>query len=198
MNRLICIVGMCGSGKSVVADELVKKNCFFVRFGQITLDIVKERGLDPTEENERPIREEIREKHGMGAYAKLNLAKFDQLLKKGHVVADGLYSWTAYKILRDYYEEKLIVLAIITPPQIRYKRLTARTEIDEKMRNRPLTKEQAKSRDYSEIENLEKGGPIAMADYYIINSDTTAELKEKTMTFWRWLTLKDQVGTNIF
>ena len=76
MNKIICLVGMCGSGKSLVADEFVKKNYQFARFGQITLDIVKERNLPPTEENEKYIRESIRKEHGMGAYATLNLPKF--------------------------------------------------------------------------------------------------------------------------
>ena len=42
-----------------------------------------------------------------------------------------------------------------------------------------MTSEQAKSRDYAEIENIEKGGPIAMADYTLINIDTTKSLIEK-------------------
>ena len=107
MNKIICLVGMSGSGKSVVADELVRNGFEFARFGQITLDIVKERGLEPSEENERPIREEMRKEHGMGAYATLNIPKFDKLLEKANLVADGLYSWTEYKILKDYYKVML-------------------------------------------------------------------------------------------
>jgi len=41
MNKLICIAGMPGVGKSVLSDYFVKKGHKFVRFGQITLDIVK-------------------------------------------------------------------------------------------------------------------------------------------------------------
>jgi len=53
MNNFIAIVGMCGSGKSVVADELVKKGYKFFRFGQITLDIIKQQNLEPNEENQK-------------------------------------------------------------------------------------------------------------------------------------------------
>ena len=174
---------MTGSGKSEVADELVRQGYNFVRFGQITLDIVKERGLKPTEENEKPIREEVRKKHGMGAFATLNIPKFDKLLEKGNVVADGLYSWSEYKILKEYYKEKLIVIAVLAPPELRYERLSNRIEIDDKMRSRPATKEQAQARDIAEIENIEKGGPIAMADYYIINTGSKEELMQKTKEF---------------
>jgi len=41
-RKLICLVGMCGAGKSEVADYLLSKRKFgFLRFGQITLDVVK-------------------------------------------------------------------------------------------------------------------------------------------------------------
>ena len=176
MNKIICIVGMTGSGKSEVADELVRKGYLFVRFGQITLDIVKERGLQPTEENERSIRENVRKEHGMGAFATLNLPKFDKLLEEGNVVADGLYSWSEYKILKEHYGNRMTVIAVLAPPETRYTRLAARTDVDEKMRSRPATRAQAQARDYAEIENIEKGGPIAMADYYILNQGTIEEL----------------------
>jgi dephospho-CoA kinase len=176
MNKIICLVGMSGSGKSVVADELVKNGFEFARFGQITLDIVKERELEPSEENEKQIRESIRKEHGMGAYATLNIPKFDKLLEKANLVADGLYSWTEYKILKEYYKDRLTVVAVLAPPEMRYARLAARTEVDEKMRNRPATREQAIARDFAEIENIEKGGPIAMADYNILNLSTKKDL----------------------
>jgi dephospho-CoA kinase len=174
MNKFIALVGMTGSGKSIIADYLIAKNFRFVRFGQITLDIVREKGLLPTEENEKRIREKVRLEHGMGAYAILNIPKFDKLLQEGNVVGDGLYSWSEYKILKEKYKEKLIVIAVYAPPSIRYARLEAR-ELkagDTDMRNRPASRAQAQSRDFSEIENIEKGGPIAMADYTIVNTKT--------------------------
>ena len=49
----------------------------------------------------------MRKEHGMGAYAILNIPKFDELLKKGNVVGDGLYSWSEYKILKEKYQQDL-------------------------------------------------------------------------------------------
>ncbi len=171
-NKLVCVCGLTGAGKSVVSDWLVGKGFEFFRFGQITLDIVMERGLAPTEENERPIREEVRKKYGMGAYAILSLPKIEKLLEKGHVVGDGLYSWSEYKVLKEKYGSRLVIIAVYAPPEMRYGRLAARklNAEDTKMRNRPATAEQAKARDYAEIENIEKAGPIAMADYTLINT----------------------------
>jgi len=43
-----------------------------------------------------------------------------------------------------------------------------------------LTLEEAAGRDKSEIENSNKGGPIAMADFTIINEASLEELKRET------------------
>ncbi|MFA5128810.1 MAG: AAA family ATPase [Patescibacteria group bacterium] len=180
MNKFVAIVGMPGAGKSEVADELIKHGYQYIRFGQITLDEVKKRGLAPTEENERPIREELRKQYGPGAFATLNIPKFDEALKIGNVVGDGLYSWSEYKILKDKYKENLIVIAVYAPPKLRCERLANRAGRhgdDPKLKYRSSTPESAKARDYAEIENIEKGGPIAMADYTIINIGTLDELR---------------------
>lgn len=172
---------MTGAGKSAVADYLVEKNWGFARFGQIVLDIVKERGLVPIEENERPIREQLRKEYGMAAMAILNIPKFDKILETQNLVADGLYSWSEYKKLKEYYGDRLLVVAVYAPPALRYERLTNRVlkTDDANLRNRPATAEQARARDYAEIENIEKGGPIAMADYTVVNTRTTEELYQQ-------------------
>jgi dephospho-CoA kinase len=46
-----------------------------------------------------------------------------------------------------------------------------------KRKERPLPEEECIARDKAEIENLEKGGPIAMADYTIINEGTKKEFE---------------------
>lgn len=182
-HKLICIVGMTGSGKSVVSDYLVEKGFQFLRFGQITLDYIKENELELCEKVEKEVREGFRKKHGMAAFATLNIPKFDELLKKGHVVGDGLYSWSEYKVLKEEYGESFYVIAVYAPPILRYSRLENRTEIDEKMRNRPFTREEAKSRDHAEIENIEKGGPIAMADFTVINTSTVENARKQVDEF---------------
>jgi dephospho-CoA kinase len=178
VNKLVCVVGMTGSGKSVVSDYLVSKGYSYLRFGQITMGIIKERCLEPNEVNERSVREGIRREHGMGAYALLNIPKFDELLKKGSVVGDGLYSWSEYKILREKYGEQLVVVAVFAPPKLRYSRLVNRTLLstDVNLKNRPATFDSARSRDFAEIENIEKGGPIAMSDFTLVNTGSVEEL----------------------
>jgi dephospho-CoA kinase len=183
-NRIICVAGMPGSGKSIVSDELVKRGFAYLRFGQITLDKIKERGMEVSEANERRIREQLREEYGMPAFAILNIPKIDKLLENSDVVVDGLYSWSEYKVLKEKYGENMFVLSVFAPPKTRYERLEGRAvEDDVKQRFRGITKEEARARDHAEIENLEKGGPIAMADFTIVNTGSIEELKEAVGQF---------------
>jgi len=109
---------------------------------------------------------------------KLNIPKFDAALEKGNVIGDGLYSWSEYKVLKARYGENMKIIAVWAPPELRYERISNRhsDKNDTTLRNRNFSKEEAKNRDYAEIENIEKGGPIAMADYLLKNTGTKEEL----------------------
>ncbi len=172
MNKIVCVTGMPGSGKSILSDYFVGKGYQFVRFGQITLDEVKRRKLKPNEKNESKIREAVRKKHGMAAYAILNYPRFRKLLKKSHVIADGLYSWAEYKYLKKKFREQMLVVAVYAPPKLRHTRISSRImhKDDTDLRNRSFTVKEAEQRDYAEIEKLDKGGSIAMADYTLVNT----------------------------
>lgn len=175
MNKIIAIVGMCGSGKTIVSDYLKNKGWKSLRFGQIVLDEVKRRNLPPSEQLEREIRENLRKEHGMGAFATLNLPKIEELAKSGDTALDGLYSWTEYKILKKKFPQ-LAVIAVYAAPKTRYDRISKRKSInDPELKNRSFTVEEAKARDAAEIEKIEKAGPIAMADFTIVNEGTSEE-----------------------
>ena len=180
-HKIVCVVGMPGAGKSLVSDELMKQGFLYIRFGQITLDKIRELGISLTEANEKKIREDLRKKHGMAAFAVLNIPKIDKLLEKSHAVIDGLYSWSEYKVLKEKYGKRMYVLAVYAPPGLRSKRLKERKikKGDKDRRFRPLQEKETRARDYAEIENLEKGGPIAMADFTIVNTGTIAQLKKQ-------------------
>lgn len=172
-STIVAIVGMCGSGKSVAGARLEELGFAKVYFGGLTIEEVKRRGLAVNEQNERAVREELRRTHGMGAFALLSLPKIEALLAAAKsVLIDGLYSFSEYKILKEKFGAELLVVALFTPRALRYERLACRDV-------RPLTLEEAVSRDYAEIENIEKGGPIALADYTLVNDGTREDLIQK-------------------
>ena len=172
MGKVVAIVGMCGSGKSV-ATEIFENELGYkkVYFGGVTMEKLKEANLEVTPENERMIREGLRRDLGMGAFAKILLPRIKEYSKEGNVVLDGLYSWDEYKILSEELDN-LVMIAVVADKNIRYSRLEIRDI-------RSLDNNQAKSRDIAEIENSAKGGPIVYADYYILNNGTLDEYKQR-------------------
>ncbi len=172
--KILAVVGMSGSGKTMVVNYLTSVGTPRVYFGEMIIRGVKERGWEVNEENERRFREEIREKEGKDWVVRQVIKEIHELIWAGQkrIVLDGLYSWTEYKMLKKEFPEAVTTMAILTPKKLRYKRVGKR-EV------RPLSLEEIRARDKAEIENLEKGGPIAMADYFVLNDGTKVETREK-------------------
>ena len=159
----LALVGMPGAGKTVCAEHLQARGYFSLRFGGVVVDEVRRRGLEVNPQNERIVREELREAHGMAAMAVISLPRLQQALQtRSHIVIDGLYSFSEYKLLSLELGAPLVLVAIAVPRHLRYQRLATRN-------HRPLTPSEARERDMLEIERLEKGGPIAMADHTLLN-----------------------------
>lgn len=170
---VLAVVGMCGSGKSEVGRHLRAKGWAYVHFGKVTMDEVAARGLPVNEASERLVREDLRRQGGMGVYADRILPAILEELQRGPVVIDGLYSWSEYRTLKARLKDTLVVLAVVVSSRKeRYRRLALRPM-------RPLTPEEAERRDIAEIEQLEKGGPIAMADLTVLNDGTLEDLRHR-------------------
>jgi len=169
---VIALVGMPGAGKSISCDHYRKQGFPVLRFGDATDEGVKALGLPLTEKNERMVREKLRKDYGMKAYA----VKIEPKVKKAFqnsdiVILDGLYSWEEYTYLTKKFKN-LFLICVFARPDIRYERIGKRPV-------RPLTKKEARSRDIAEIENLNKGGPIAITDFLIKNNKQTDKLFTK-------------------
>lgn len=169
--KILAFVGLAGSGKTTAVEYLTEKGYPKVYFGGIVLDEVRKRGLELTQENEQPIREELRVTEGKDFVVKRIVQQIHDLVAAGQhrIVADGLYTWTEYKVLKHEFPGELSVVAIVAPRSLRHRRLEDR-------KVRPLTAQEADTRDWAEIENLEKGGPIAIADHFISNDGDKQKL----------------------
>ncbi len=175
--RLIAIVGMPGAGKTIAADFFRGKGVPVLRFGDQTDIGLKELGLRLTEANERKYREDLRRELGMAAMAIKIEPRIQEALKQSNtVVLDGLYSWEEHIYLKDKFPS-IKLLCIYAQPKIRYSRLGVRPV-------RPLGRKEAESRDIAEIENLNKGGPIAIADYLIKNEGSKEQFLTELESFY--------------
>lgn len=174
MNKLIAVVGMAGSGKSVATDYLESIGWLKIYFGGVTYRLMKEANIEitPDGKSEKEFREQLRKEHGRECYAKFLLPEIEEGLKTNDVVLDGLYSWDEYKFLIDKFPKRLKLVCVIADKNIRYNRIAIR-------KDRPLGREDIIYRDISEIENLAKGGPISFADYYICNNGDIDEYKRR-------------------
>ncbi|MBR2587288.1 AAA family ATPase [Candidatus Saccharibacteria bacterium] len=174
--KILAIVGMSGSGKSVAVDHLTALGYPKVYFGGMIYKEMERRGIErtPDGESEKKFREEIRRTEGKDWVVRQVIEEVRRLIEAGQrrIVLDGVYSWTEYLALKREFPGEMIFLALVVPKKLRYKRVSERPE-------RPFNRQEIMERDRSEIENLEKGGPIAAADYYILNNGTIEEANEK-------------------
>jgi dephospho-CoA kinase len=161
---IIALVGLCGTGKSA-ATRYIERNYKFkpIYFGGYVLEEVKKRNLEINSTNEKQVREDLRQKFGLDVIAKRAVDTINSLTTaNSNVIIDGLYSFSEYLFLKEQWPKQLVLLAVHSPKSLRYQRLGRR-------RLRPLTPQEVDQRDFSEIKNIEKAGPIAVADYHIIN-----------------------------
>ena len=170
MGKIVAIVGMCGSGKSIASEYLENMGYKKVYFGGVTMEKLKEDGLEVTPDNEKMMREKLRNEMGMAAYAIVLLPRIKEYAINNDVVLDGLYSWDELMVLQKEFD--MTTIAIVADKDIRYKRLSERIV-------RPFNREDAIKRDLSEIENLAKAGPIAYADYYIFNNGSVNDFHKR-------------------
>jgi dephospho-CoA kinase len=172
--KIIAFVGLAGSGKSTAVDYITAKGYPKVYFGGVIYDAMREANIEITPESTEVFREDIRKKEGTDFVVKRIITQIHTLIESGQhrIIADGLYTWSEYKILKHEFPGELTVVAVVAPRALRHRRLADRPE-------RPFTAAEADQRDWAEIEKLEKGGPIAIADHFVMNGKDLDSLQQQ-------------------
>lgn len=169
--QIIAPTGLAGSGKSTAVEYFTAQGIPKIYFVGIMYAMMREAGIEITWESQQKFREEMRRKEGQDFILKQVIKNIYGLIDAGQkkIVLDGLYTWSEYKLLRHEFPGQVTVIAIVAPKHLRYRRMQKRPE-------RPMQPHEVDTRDWAEIENMAKGGPIAIADYFVINDGTIEEL----------------------
>jgi adenylate kinase len=177
-KAIVAIVGMPGAGKTETAKFFEKKGVPVISFGKIVNDYIDQNKLSHTEEVHKKVREDLRKKHGLAAFAILNAQKIEEALDCNiMIVIDGMRSWEEYTYLREKFPQvRVCILALYADKDIRYERIAKR-----KYRSKLYGEE----RDINELIGTNMGATIAFADYLVKNNYSLNDLYDKLEEVYR-------------
>jgi len=170
LRRLICLTGMPGAGKTVVADLAKELGLKVYSMGDVVRDeVLKEKGALSWEDVKKAMFE-IREREGPRAIARRVL----RVMMRDDwdvAVVEGVRSLEEVEEFKSVGE--VTVLAIHSSPMDRYERLRRRAREGD-----PKSFEEMRERDLKEL-SLGLGSVIALADHVIVNDGTLECFKER-------------------
>lgn len=176
---ILILVGMAGSGKTTAAHILEDEGWAVIRLSKVISDELTARNLEPTEANERVVREDLRHQFGMDVCIQRALPAIGLLQEAGaDFVIEGLASLSELETLLALGLRDIVVVALFTPKGERYRRLEQRP-------HRPRSNAETSARDWAEVRSMEKGGPIALADYLVLNDSDPSSLREQILEIVR-------------
>jgi dephospho-CoA kinase len=169
--KVICIVGMPGSGKSEVLEVFKENGIPTFNMGDIITKIEPEaRGITEIDEYvESDIREDIRKELGPAAVA-IRTVEEVRKLESDTVAIGGVHTFEEIEYFRKELDEDFIIIAVDCREDIRRLRISVRAE-------RPMSSEEFEHREskYKEIFNV--CDIMCDADARIDNNGTKDELR---------------------
>ncbi len=164
VKAIVCVTGMPGSGKTLVAKFLSESLGAYVNMGDVVRSKAAELGLEPTSDNLLRVARELRAGLGPDAVAREVAKSFSGL--EGVVVVDGVRNLEEVRYFSGI--APTVVVAVHASPKTRYERLRRRGREDD-----PTAYREFLERDSRELE-LGLGPVIALADVMVVNEDRSA------------------------
>ncbi|BCS94330.1 hypothetical protein L3N51_01043 [Metallosphaera sp. J1] len=160
---------MPGSGKSLLSSILKEKGYAVIVMG----DSVRKRFEKEARHGERLMEyaKRLREIYGEGIVARLSIEELKGREEK--VVFDGVRNLAEVEEFTRLGNP--VIVAVHSPPALRYERLKRRMRADDSLREEDLRR-----RDLEEIA-LGVGGVIALADVMIVNDSTEEEFRRRAL-----------------
>ena len=166
LKLIVCLTGMPGSGKTIIATGLKSKGFEVINMGDAVRTEVQKRNLEPTSQNLGKLMLELREKNGAGAIAEL----IQSQITNSHsdvIIIDGVRSNSEIDVFRKIGTVK--ILSTHGSTDTRFKFLQYRGRSDD-----PKTRDIFDKRDTREI-SVGISTSIALADESISNNNLTKE-----------------------
>lgn len=174
--KILGIVGMPGSGKSVAAKVGKTLGFSIIVMGDAVRDETARRGLKLTPINLGRVMVEMREEEGSAVVAKRSIAKL--ATSNGNpIIIEGVRSLAEVKEFRKHYPT-FELLSIHASPKTRFQRIFKRGRSDDSMNRHTFT-----VRDEREL-MVGLGSAIAMADHIINGEGTLTQFKKRVRTFF--------------
>ena len=168
--KILAFVGLSGAGVSTAVDYLAEKGFPKADFNKFIFDSMDQAGIEYGEKNEEDFREKILSENGSDFIATKIIEQIHNLINAGQhqIVIDGPNSWDEYVSLKHEFPGEMRTIAIVAGKHLRHHRLQNRTI-------HPLSDNETDKRDWDEIEKLQKAGPIAVADHFVVNDGNVDE-----------------------
>jgi len=180
-SLIVGLVGLAGSGKSTVTEMILKYYEFkLVHLGDRIRDLVAKEGLASTPENERKLQMSIRESHGMAALMTLSIPAIQRFGSAGDdILIDSMCSFSEKEALQSVSGDCVVhIVAVHAPSEKRKVHLQERLQ-------RPLSIDQMNDRDLLELERLEKGKLLALADHHLVNKGAPYALEKEVTSLMK-------------
>lgn len=177
----VCVAGMPGSGKSIVASAASSIGIPVITMGDVVRNEAKKRGLPINRQSLAYLAKRLRQERGPAAIA-MACVKMVKLKRYDKVVIDGLRSTFEYLEFKKHFDEIKLVY-IHASPGTRYKRLLTRGRPDD-----PKSWSEFVLRDLQEVR---MGLPCLfyLANYVIVNENRPMSdiFKEALLLIKKWL-----------
>jgi dephospho-CoA kinase len=161
-RKIILVVGMPGSGKTVIAEVAKDLGIGVFNMGDVIRDECMKRKLPSNTETYTYVMKDIRNQYGPQIVAKRTYEKISA--KNDLVCIDGVRSQEEVEFFKKV-SDKVYILAVISSFSNRLEHLLSRDRTGD-----PKNHDEIQIRDQSEL-RLGIGNIIAKADFYVLNEN---------------------------